>query len=899
MAMPILSTKLHIPPLRPGVVPRPRLIERLNAGREGKLILVSAAAGFGKSTLVSAWVAGLTPPAPPAETGPGARVAWLSLDAGDSDPVRFLAYLAAAVQSSLAGVGAEVTAALESPQPPPTEAILTALLNELATLGQEFVLVLDDYHLIDARPGNASGSVDDALTFLLEHQPPQMHLVIATREDPALPLARLRARGQMTEVRAADLRFTPSEAAEFLNRVMGLNLSAADIAALETRTEGWIAGLQLAALSLQGHPDTAGFVQSFTGSHRFVLDYLMEEVLAQQSTSVQAFLMRTSILDRLCGALCDAVLLNQSASGQATLDSLERANLFVVPLDNERRWRRYHHLFGDLLRQRLGQSLAPEGIAELHSRASEWFKNNDLILEAFHHAAAANDRERAERLIKGGRIPQHSRAAVTTVLDWLDFLPTAVLDANPWLWVRSAMAALNAGQTIGVEEKLQAAENALQKGACDDESRDLTGQIAAVSATLALARYRPDTILIQAHRALEHLHPDNLPFRSRALRALGFAHQLKGERAAARRCYTEAIALPQTSGDIHLTVSAITGLGNVQEADNQLFQAAESYRHALQLLSDQQPPNADQEHIGLARICYEWNELDAAEQHAQQSLELARQYDRTVDRHLLCEVLLARLKLARGDAAVAADMLRQAELSARQQGFAQRLPEIAAEQARVLLRQGRVSAAAQLASQYDLPLMQARVFIAQNDPSAALSILEPCRQQSEARGWADERLKALILEALALHGQGETERAMHLLAEALALAEPGGFIRLFVDEGPPMARLLSAAAARRIRPGYVGRLLAAFGELTDGENPTLKLTPFAVRDGALSWVEPLSSRELEILKLIALGLSNREIGARLFLALDTVKGHNRRLFDKLQVQRRTEAIARARELGLL
>ena len=388
MSTPILATKLYVPPPQPKVVLRPRLIERLNEGLHRKLTLISAPAGFGKTTLVSEWVAGCERPA-----------AWLSLDEGDNDPTRFLAYLVAALQTIAANIGEGVLGALQSPQPPPTESILTTLLNEIATVPDDFVLVLDDYHVIDAR------TVDDALTFLLDHLPPQMHLVIATREDPHLPLARLRARGQLTELRAADLRFTPAEAAEFLNGVMGLNLSAEDIAALETRTEGWIAGLQLAAISMRGHEDATSFIESFTGSHRFVLDYLVEEVLQQQSESVQAFLLRTSILDRLCGPLCDAVLLDPSASGQETLEYLEHANLFLVPLDNERRWYRYHHLFAELLRQRLHQSVAS---ATGDERAwpnctyapAQWYEDNGLDMEAIHHALAAEDFERAASLIE-------------------------------------------------------------------------------------------------------------------------------------------------------------------------------------------------------------------------------------------------------------------------------------------------------------------------------------------------------------------------------------------------------------------------------------------------------------------------------------------------------------------
>jgi LuxR family transcriptional regulator, maltose regulon positive regulatory protein len=905
--MPILATKLYTPPSRPKVVLRPRLFERLNEGlrqSQGfgrKLTLISAPAGFGKTTLVSEWVADC-------ERGdPGVRFAWLSLDERDNDPTRFLTYLVAALQSIEANVGAGVPGVLQAPQPPPMETILTALLNEIAAIPDSFVLVLDDYHVLDAKPVDASTSVAGALAFLLEHLPPRMHLVIATREDPHLPLARLRARGQLMELRAADLRFTPVEAAEFLNQVMGLHLSAEDITALETRTEGWIAGLQLAAISMRGHQDVTSFIKAFTGSHHFVLDYLIEEVLGQQPERVQTFLLQTSILDRMCGPLCDAVVLTAPASGQATLEYLEHANLFVVPLDNERRWYRYHHLFAELLRQRLHQTLASsagdEGRsgAELHSRASQWYEDHGLQIEAFRHAAAAHDIERAERLIRGGGIPLHSLAAVTAIIDWLDSLPKTALDARPWLWVRSGTSMLMAGQTIGVEEKLQAAEAALatagagatQNADPDDKARDLMGQIASVRATLAILRYEPEAAIIQSRRAVEYLHPDNLPARTRAIWTLGFAYQLQGDRAAARQVYGEAMAIRQTSGNVYFTILPTTGLGQIQESDNQLHEAAESYRRSLQLFGDREPPNASEEFLGLARISYEWNDLDTAEQFGRQSVELARQYDRAVDRCIISEVFLARLRLARGDVGGAAAILAQAQQSALQRNFNLRLPEIAAVQVSTLLRQGQVAAAAQLARQYELPLSQARVLIAQNDPSAALAVLEPYRQQMEARGWEDERLKVMVLQAVAHRLGGSKDQAAQVLGDALAVAEPGGFIRLFVDEGLPMARLLSEAADQGIMPDYVKKLLAAFGVEEQKHGAESAPSP------GQPPIEPLSQRELEVLQLIAQGLSNRQIGERLFLALDTVKGHNRRIFEKLQAQSRTEAIAHARELGLL
>ena len=747
------------------------------------------------------------------------------------------------------------------------------------------------------------------LTFLLEHLPPQMHLVIATREDPHLPLARLRARGQLTELRAADLRFTPAEAAEFLNQVMGLNLSAEDIAALETRTEGWIAGLQLAAISMQGHQDATSFIQSFTGSHHFVLDYLVEEVLQQQSESIQTFLLRTSILDRLCGPLCDAVLGSPSASGQETLEYLEHANLFIVPLDNERRWYRYHHLFAELLRQRLHQSASSGneegGVAEYHIRASQWYEDNGLDIEAFQHAAAANDIERAERLMEGGGMPLHFRGVVTTILDWLESLPTTVLDARPWLWVRSATLSLVAGQTTGVEEKLQAAEAAIAaalQGAepvpsavegPDDKTRDLIGQIAAARATLAQTRYQTDTILVQARRALEYLHPNNLSYRSTVTHTMGFANYLQGDLAEAGRAYAEALSIAQAAGDITNAFLATIRLGQIQESGNQLYLAAETYKRALQLIGDYLPPNAAVVYLGLAWIYYEWNDLNAAEQYGQQSLQLARQYDQVIDRLITSELFLARLKLARGDAIGAARILSQTEQTTRQKNFTVRLPDIAAAQVRVLLRQGDLAAAARLVQTHDLPINQARVYLAQGDPSAALALLEPLRQQWVAKGLQDYLLNVMVLLSVALHAHGEKDKAVQLLGEALTLAEPGGFIRLFVDEGEPMAQLLLEAASRRIMPDYIGKLLAAFQAEAQTSKDKPDLPP------AKLLIESLSQRELEILQLIAQGLSNREIGERLFLALDTVKGHNRKIFDKLQVQSRTEAIARARELGLL
>ncbi len=918
MSTPILATKLYIPPLRPQAVRRPQLLAQLNAGRQRKLTLISAPAGFGKTTLVSEWVnelRGSRPGANEDSRGNSANVqdvnvpvAWLSLDEGDNDPTRFLLYLIAVLQTVAPQIGTGLVAALQSPQPPATEVILTALLNELTTLAGPFVLVLDDYHVIEAK------AVDQALTFLLEHLPPQLHLVIATREDPSLPLARFRARGQLTELRITDLRFTLAEAAAFLNQVMDLKLSPAEIAALEARTEGWVAGLHLAAISMQGHHDTHSFIESFTGSHRFVMDYLVEEVLHQQPPQIQTFLLRTSILDRLCGPLCAALLCDLAVDSQALLAYLDQANLFIIPLDNERRWYRYHQLFAELLRQRLHQSYAalassplgsPVGdgtaansVNDLHIRASQWYEAQGLELEAFHHATAANDIGRAERLIEGNGMPLHFRGGAVPVLTWLKSLPPTVLDAWPMLWTAYASTLLVTGQATQAEPALQAAEAALARSPAttaatdkpDAKTLDLIGRIAAIRATAAAGQHQVEAIITYSQRALAYLHPDNLAFRTSTNWKLGFAHHLKGERAAASRFYTEVITTGQASGNLIFTIMATMGLASLQEAENQLVAATAGYRRAIELYGEHLLPDAGVAYLGLARIAYEWNDLAAAQTHAQQSIELAQALEHS-DRTLMGEILLARLQLAQGDVTGAAARLAQAEQAARRHHFKRQLAELAALQVQCLLRQGQVAAAAQLLLPHELPLSQARVHLAQGDPGAALAQLTPFRQQMAAKGWADETLKALVLTALAHQANHETVLALQTMGEALRLAAPSGFIRLFVDEGPPMAALLTRVkAAGGGEQAYVQQLLATF-ELPVDSPP---LAP-----DVSSVVAPLSPREVEVLQLIAQGLSNQEISEKLFLALSTVKGHNRLIFDKLQVQRRTEAVARGRALGLL
>jgi LuxR family maltose regulon positive regulatory protein len=848
------------------------------------LTLVSAPAGFGKTTTVSEWLATYDGP-----------VAWLSLDEADRDPNRFVAYLVAALQTVAADIGHGLPAALQSAQPPLLATVLADLVNEIASIAKNAILVLDDYHAADARP------IDDIVAMLLGHLPPQLHLVIITRQDPRLPLARLRARGQLTELRAADLRFSPAEAALFLNHSMGLQLAERDIDALEARTEGWIVGLQLAAISMRGIDDPAGFIAAFTGSHRFVLDYLVEEVLQQQPDHIQTFLLRTSLLERLSGPLCDAVLLDVAASGSATLEYLDRANLFVVALDNERQWYRYHHLFAELLRQRLSLRTltSPDDVemspTAIHGRASAWFEEHGLELEAFRHATAANDVARAEHLIDGNGMPLVFRGGVVPVLSWLASLPTTLLQSSPSLWTTYASVLLVTGTTQGVEQMLEQADTALRRREPDATTRDLIGRNAATWATLACKHKQPPAILAHSRRALEYLHPNNHAFRTATAWKLGYAAYLQGDRDAARRAFTEARSASMTSGNSYVTILATIALGRLQEQCNDLCAAAETFRHALQLLADQPLPVACDAHLGLARISYAWNDLAGASAQVDLATNFARQRDNN-DRLVACQLLLASVKRAQGDAINAAALVAAADRAAREHGVMARMPEVASAQVRTLLDQGELAAAAQLAAAHDLPLSQARVQLALGKPGAALDVLEPLWQRLDGKGWEDERLRLMVLLAIAHDAHGDADTARRLVGEATALAAPSGCIRLFLDEGLPMRRILSTSRAGGAKTAHLDTLLAAFA--------VTSATPFGVAAPASlastsSMIEPLSQRELEVLGLVAQGLSNREISERLFLALDTVKGHNRVIFSKLQVQRRTEAVARARELALL
>jgi len=953
MTTPLLTTKLYIPPARPNLVQRPRLVEQLNEGaRLGrKLTLISAPAGFGKTTLVSEWIQSMrravAPTAAMGSATPRTAVAWLSLDEGDNDPVRFLSYSIAALRTIEANIakGALSTLHTSQPQPPPTEVVLTSLINELAAIPERIILILDDYHTVDSSP------VDDALSFLLEHLPPYVHLVIATREDPHLPLARLRARGQLTELRATDLRFSPSEAAEFLNRATGLDLSAQDIAALETRTEGWIAGLQLAAVSMQVHKDVTSFIKSFTGSHRYVFDYLIEEVLQQQSASVQSFLLQTAVLDRLTGSLCDAVRfgLSQSPtsaertaalfgaeeesgadrvdaegsggaispSSQATLEMLERANLFIVPLDEERRWYRYHRLFCDLLRQRLHQ-VQPDWVSTLHIRASVWYEQNGFAEEAIEHALRAEDFERAADMIEEYIDDIWQLGARTKLRHWLDALPVEVVCSKPHLCILHAAILFTGGEIDEAERRLQAAEQALAP-----DKIKLRGRAAAVRAHLVSYQGDVQGAIQYARQALAYLPESDSIWRSTAFDCIGTVYSSIGDVASAYQARSEALKASRAARNVYMILNAslrlvvtLRDLGHLQQAiemcQQQLKRANESGLSQTAL-------------VGWlftlwAEMLAEKNELDSALQLANKGVELT---ERGNDVILLASsyLCLMRVLFSNGDMDNATAIIKRVNHFSRKQDLSPLIAnQMAAWQARIWVAQDKLDSASHWAEKSELdvdgelePLhdfdyvVLARILIAQGRLDETSRLLQRLFEAAEAGGRTSKAIEILMLQALAFQARGETDWAMTTLTKALTLAEPCGFIRIFVDEGLPMAQLLSESAARGIMPGYTAKLLAV---LEAEQQPVLagrQASPEKSEDASYlppapsvrQPIKPLTQRELEVLQLIAQGLSNREISERLFLALSTVKGHNRIIYSKLQVQRRTEAVARARALGLL
>ncbi|MDY6877471.1 MAG: LuxR C-terminal-related transcriptional regulator [Chloroflexota bacterium] len=953
MTTPLLTTKLYVPPVRPEMVSRPCLIERLNAGLHRKLTLVSAPAGFGKTTLLSEWASQRV-----SESAGGRAVAWLSLDEGDNDPARFLAYSVAALETIEAGIGAGALSALQSPQPPPIEAVLTALINEVMAVSQDdreghpYIIVLDDYHLITAQ------LVHDALTFLLDHQPPNLHLVVASRMDLPLPLARLRSRGQLTELRAADLRFTPNESAAFLNQVMGLNLSDADMATLEARTEGWIAGLQMAALSMRGRDDLSGFVATLTGSHRYILDYLTEEVLDQQTESIQSFLLETSILDRLSGPLCDAVLRISKPANQRTVDTLtypladskavleylESSNLFVAPLDDERCWYRYHHLFADLLRHHLRQTRASI-IPELHRQASAWYGQNGFISKAIDHAIAAGDMGCAARLVEEHNRPTMMRGEVSTVMGWLELFPDEMIRSRPRLSIGCAWGLFLSGQMGAIEPRLRDAETALVGRTTSGSGAQVTGLLGEVATLRSfLLRMQGDPVLSieLAQQAIEQVPEDNLFVRGVLHTSLGGSFKDIGDVARASQSYAEAIPICQAAGNIVAAMLAIHHLVRLLVMQGQLEQAAEVCRQVLKsaggsgVQGARRMPASGIVCVSLASVLYEWNELEAAEAYLCEGIELSKPGG-YFQASVFGQIVLAQVLQALGETKDAADALQKATQSTCDIPPWWYRTELTACQVQLWLAQENLAAASRWAQESGLSpsaalrasaadelgfqdeleyITLARVLItqgrAQPDGTTlyeALRLIERLFQAAESTGRMGHVIELLVLQALTLEIQGDLNRALACLEHALELAEPQGYVRIFADEGEPMARLLWQAAERGIAPGYVSRLRAAFetdeqrskgaGEKESAPAPLSTGSGQALPPCSPTLIEPLTSRELQVLQLLADGLTYGEIAGQICVGLNTVRTHIKNVYGKLSVHKRSQAIARARELNLL
>lgn len=906
----LIRTKLRLPLARPGMIARPRLQARIAEGLRGPLTLVTAPAGFGKTTLVATCVAGC-----------GMPVAWLSLDRDDNQAGRFLRYLVAAVHEADPEIGGEAAQLASAAFQAPPEAVLTSLVNDLDAANGEMALVLDDYQFLN------SPVVHEQVAFLLDHCPQTFHLVIATRSDPPLPLARLRARAQTVELRAADLSFTRLEAAQFLNDSMGLGLDADAVTLLAERTEGWIAGLQMAALALQrtlstrGRDDADSFIQAFAGTNRFIMDFMLEEVLAREMEEVQTFLLQTSILTRLCGALCDAV--TGAAGGQAMLEGLERRNLFVVPLDDERRWYRYHHLFADLLQTRLQHQAGPERVAELRSRAAAWCEQDGQVAEAVNYALAAHDYPRAADLIARYWHIVTSSGEVETVWSWLIALPQDVIKRSAPLGIACCWVLWLRGQIGVIEPYLGDAEHALNAQAATEGfvrdgalSPDLPMQIAILRSIVA--RYDNDfeTAVALAEHALSLL-PANLPpqvdgqLRALVYLALASAYDGVGDLDRSAAAYAELIRLSRI-GVSATGISATFLFSGTLRLLGRLRTAETACRDALAYLQAQgmsRLPAAGIVHVAMSEVLVEQNDLEAAEAHLAQGLEIGKWSGR-LDAVRNAAYALSRLRYARGDTAGALAAIQEAGAAVGEPQPPLVRAELLALKARILARQGVLNEASQCAEESVrlsgrdrgrvggmVGLAAARVLVAQGTPAEAVVHLTRSIATAEQAGRLGAVLELRILRSLALVRQGDARAAEADLERALALAEPEGYVRIFLDEGKPMQMLLAQWLAHaehgRLRD-YAVRLLSQFDvELSEVATAPDKI----VSTGGL--IEPLSQRELEVLHLIALGSTNQEIARQLFVAPGTVKAHTANIYRKLDVANRTEAVARARQFGLL
>ncbi len=886
-----LRTKLCVPRRRSGWISRPRLDKRLDEGFERKLTLISAPAGFGKTTVLVNWIHRHNIPA-----------AWFSVDKADNGPLNFITYVILGLQRLEAEIGEAALKVLQSPQPPPIESILVNLLNDVSRISTDFALVLDDYHLVDARP------VHDMIAFLLERLPEQMHMIIATRSDPPLPLARVRGQNLLTELRAADLSFSTDETTRFFKESLDLRLSTDDIQMLETRTEGWIAGLQLAALSLQGRKDPSGFIKGFKGDNRYIADFLTEEVLSRQPEHLRNFLLHTSILGRLCGPLCDAV--TDRENSRQVLNSLEKANLFVIPLDDKRCWYRYHHLFANLLEQRLRTSSA-DLVPELHRRASQWFATNGLKNEAVDHALVARDYARASLLMEEIAEYDWDRARESRLLSWLKKLPDEKIGANPKLCIFYARELFKSGYMDDAAKRLQAAEHMLESNAVSDlEKAGLRGWIAVIRAYMSTRTGDLTDTIYFSSQALKLLPQRDLTWRSVAATLLGFGYG-SDKLVEAQQAFLEAIKISRKAGNIYYLIFAGSCLASVMMKRGKLKEARDFSRQMLNLAIEngiEQTGIAGSLYGNLGTILCEWNDFDEGLRLINKGIEVSEPgHDPVIA--AVCQLSLLRAFMYRGDIASASKLMKN--INERADNFP--LPvwvmsAISAFNVFFLLGGGKLNAALQWAQERGLRIDDkldalheveymalAHILIAQNKLDEADQLLQRLIKNATVGDRVYMLIEMRLWRVLIFKLKADTAAALAELKLALALARPGGFIMMFVSKGNHVAKLLEEiltvkkrdhdAAKAGFSLGYAQKILSAFKAAAPSKIEGL--------------MDPISVRELEVLHLIAAGLSNKEIAEKLFISLNTVKTHTKNINSKLDVDSRIKAVARAKELGLL
>jgi LuxR family transcriptional regulator, maltose regulon positive regulatory protein len=864
----------------------------------GSFVLLSGPAGFGKTTLLSEWIAQLRQP-----------VGWVSLDEGDNDPTRFWLYLITALQSVENGIAAAALESLRTPQPLPADTIPTILINDLAALDRDLVLVLDDFHTIQHE------SILRDFAFLLEHLPGNLHLLVSTRVDPPWPLARFRARNQLVEVRAQDLRFTGEEAAVFLSRMMGMTLPNEAVAALETRTEGWAAGLQLAALSMQGRSDISSFIKSFSGSHVYVAEYLVEEVLQRQPEEVQAFLLKTSILKRMSASLCESV--TGLPDGQYRLAALHRANLFVIPLDDEGQWFRYHQLFADLLRVHLQATFSEYEIANLHKVSAGWFEQHRLILEAVNHALAAKDFESAARLIGENAAQIVTRGELSTLMRWIEALPADLIWHHPQIFISKIWALTLSGAVRQIEPLLQQAEDRFDIHSKTSVASELAGFTAAIRAFLAMMAGDDQRALELAERAEQLLPEGSVHVRWLLPYTTGAAYRGQGQYEKAAEAFARQAAMGDEHDHLVVWGTGVTALALVRRAQGRLketIQICTQARHRLEVLGAAGFGSLAKLEVPLVEVLCQQNQLDEARQRLAGVMDRMRSWPMPTDR-LHAQLALIEIQQAQGDLESAFETLRAAkDLTASHAVLMNLARSVDLWEIRLALKTGDTITADRLLEQLQpaasgwvelrdqKQLLLSRLRLAQGKPDDARRITSQLASEAKAGERTATLIEALTLQACALHAQGEVETALVVLTKALALAEPEGYVRVFVDEGDVMEQLLAAVASQLAKDSdneafpskaYVAELLAAF--------PGRPLSPLAPvpPDQATGLVEPLTPRELEVLELIAAGDSNRTIAEKLVITVSAVKKHTGNIYGKLDVNSRTQAVARARQLGLL